>query len=104
MTDMINEFTTITKVELAALRARVAELEQSQAWISVDQRLPMPEPDITGRHEPNARYLVCAWMYNYKRKVVFSATYWFHLHEWSGDGASLSRYVTHWRPLPSPPV
>jgi hypothetical protein len=77
----------VTKqAQLDAANARIAELEAAQAWVSVDERLPELIVDVLVADSD----MVAA---GYLRK---GGTW--NVYGWSGE------YVTHWMPLPPPPV
>ena len=67
---------------VAALRARVAELEAAQAW------RPVTEPP-----QDNGDYLVFCWPGEYE---VFLF--------WDGHWSRIGIPVYHWQPLPPPPT
>ena len=75
----------------AALTARIAELEEAQRWIPVEERLP----------ETNIRVDIlrtCPDGYDYQNGCyIANNNYW-----WSEILACKLLYVTHWRPLPEP--
>lgn len=80
--------------EVAALRARVAELEQAARWVSVDQRLPDVEEHV----------LTIYWTFGGGSAATIRALLdtgmWFDC----GSGYLCPpNNVTHWRPLPTPP-
>lgn len=68
-----------------AANARIAELEASQAWVSVDDRLPEPLADVLVVYND---YCVRGWL---SEKAV-----WYM--------GSIPIPVNHWMPLPPPPV
>ena len=57
-------------------------------WISAADRLP----------EKDGSYIVCSG----KSGAVFTAHFWAQSKAWSGR--SNGKYITHWMPLPEPPV
>ena len=82
--------------ENAAIRARIAELEAMQRWISVDERLP----------EPLVSVLVWTDDSSFDNSDNFDLGFhqkdhgWLLAMEWEhGDPT-----VTHWMPLPPPPI
>jgi hypothetical protein len=85
------------KAENAILRARIKELEQAQAWIPVDERLP----DDTSATSP---VLVFG---RYVNKNIYPWAYWTAYlidGEWHNDVDHFCiEEVTHWMPLPQPP-
>ena len=65
--------------EIAALKARIAELEDAQRWISVDERLPEYHKQVLAMQWGKPTITMCI------------------------NDAAFRRHVTHWRPLPEPP-
>ena len=75
-----------------ALRARIAELEE-QVWIPVGERLPEVYRDGDGEFIP---FLVCENDKDYPYRAIYDGLNW-------GDGMFVAD-VTHWMPLPEPPI
>lgn len=89
------------------LRARIAELEQTQRWISVNERLPEVEDGRSKEYD-------VVLTYPFRREVIV-ATWssdtldesrkrrWFDCSsdEWGDE--EVTEFVTHWRERPTPP-
>ncbi len=78
----------ITAERLAALEAENAALKQQVSWISVRSRRPQEDKQVL------------AWTTD---KNVELATYWGPGEGWSNEAGSTIK-VTHWTPIPDPPV
>ena len=76
---------------------RIAELEAAQAWVSVDERLPNDEDEgviVWTNNGSDYKF------YNYDIGFYHEKNGWLLSTEWEhGDPT-----VTHWMPLPPPPV
>ena len=77
--------------------ARIAELEAAQAWVSVDERLPNDEDEgviVWTNNGSDCKF------YNYDIGFYHEKNGWLLSTEWEhGDPT-----ITHWMPLPPPPV
>ena len=82
----------VAQAQLDAANKRIAELEAAQQWISVDERLPEPGD------------IVLACLPDYEELVIVNK--WPKRQATSRVGSSWheSSRVTHWMPLPPPPV
>lgn len=82
---------------LAERDARIAELEAALAWVSVDERLPSDEDEgviVWTNNGSDYKF------YNYDIGFYHEKIGWLLSTEWEhGDPT-----VTHWMPLPPPPV
>ena len=69
---------------------------RKQGWISVDERLPSDEEqrDEYGELVP---FLVCEKDTTYPYRAFYDGKEW-------GDGLMRIRGITHWMPLPEPPI
>jgi len=76
--------------EVDRLRARVAELEETNQWIPVEERLP------EGRVEFVVHDRVCIG-YHVPSVPQWTDEKGFYFH------GNYYKNVTHWRPLPEPP-
>lgn len=85
--------------EVAALKARIAELEEAQRWISCSERMPEYGVPVMAQSYGNP----CPWVGN--RSIVEDG--WvIRTPLRSSDGRIMVIQVpppTHWRPLPEPP-
>jgi hypothetical protein len=85
--------------EIAALKARIAELEAAQRWIKTSERLPEYGVAVMAESSGNP----CPWVGN--RDIVDDG--WvIRTPLRSADGRIMVMKVpqpTHWRPLPEPP-
>lgn len=77
-----HEMLTALQTVLPVLRAK------DTRWIRTRDRLP----------EKDGSYIVCSG----KSGAVFTAHFWAQSKAWSGR--SNGKYITHWMPLPEPPV
>lgn len=82
------------RAEVAQLQARIAELEETNRWIPVTERLPDDEEEIFIIYryddgDPDNYYEVSQY-------YLGEGT----IHTVDGD---FDKTVTHWRPLPPPP-
>ena len=96
---------------LAERDARIAELEAAQAWVSVDERLPSDEDEgvIVWTNNGND----CKF-YNYDNRIIPENKFYNYdigfYHEkngwmlWTEEWEHGDPTVTHWMPLPPPPV
>jgi len=71
---------------IAALRARIAELEAALRWIPVTERLPEKIKVV-----------------NVSDGICVGAGYVCNFGDWILDGKVDMQSVTHWMPLPQPP-
>lgn len=78
----------VAQAQLDAANARIAELEAVQRWVSVDERLP----------DTADRVLVYSNDYDGKGFYIENCDAWFDVLHHHIHG------VTHWMPLPPPPV
>ena len=77
------------------LTARIAELEAAQRWIPVSERLP--EDRVTILAAFNNREILTAKYYKYYEGFGSVENYW-RIEGWHSGN------VTHWMPLPQPPI
>ena len=90
-----------------ALNKRIAELEESQRWIPVSERLPDIEDGDSKDYDVVLTYpfrrdvIVATWSYDAldtaNRRRGFDCS----SDEWGSD--DITEYVTHWRERPTPP-
>ena len=78
-----------------ALNARIAELEAARRWIPVSERLP--EDRVTILAAFNNREILTAKYYKYYEGFGSVENYW-RIEGWHSGN------VTHWMPLPEPPI
>lgn len=74
-------------MEIEQLKQRIAELEEQQRWIPVEEKLP----EETG-------YYVIAWQSNWGKGELYSDYEFFKL----GEGWDRAN-IKYWQPLPNPP-
>ena len=87
----------VAQAQLDAANARIAELEAAQRWVSVDERLPDDEDNGVIAWTNNASEYSS---YNFDLAFYHKNFGWLMATEWEhGDPT-----VTHWMPLPPPPV
>lgn len=90
--DALEQLRATVAAELAERDARIAELEATHRWISVDERLPKRNERVwvigTGATYPQVAH--------YRYSAPAGAF-------WDNGGDLPLRHVTHWMPLPLPP-
>jgi hypothetical protein len=69
---------------------------KQSGWISVDERLPS-EDERRDEFEELVPFLVCEKDTKHPYRAFYDGTTW-------GDGLMKIKGITHWMPLPEPPV
>lgn len=85
---------------LIARADRADQLEEGMKWISVDERLPDANMPVLVRQKTNAPHFE-------NLILAFDGKLWRDFDEWSDElkyQEGEFRSVTHWQPLPAPPV
>ena len=94
------------RAQLDAANARIAELEAAQRWVSVDERLP----DVAewclvyGKHLHATPHIVNRSVTSMRLLSGSSSTVSWWIRESKLTSPVARPLVTHWMPLPPPPI
>jgi len=95
--DKLNE-ALMTKTQVCDIfKSKIAELKESNTWVSVEERLPKEHNEFYWYHGVRIFAELPTG-----QKLNIDAQ-WTKSQRFVHNGIDLTEYVTHWQPLPTPP-